>query len=71
MTRDEALALPPVVDLRTAADLLGMGQSAAYELVRSGDWPTPVLRLGRMIKVPSAPLLTLVGLEDARRAATR
>ena len=62
MTVDEVRALPAVVDLPTAARVLGLGRSAAYELVRLGAWPTPVLRLGRLIKVPSAPLLELLGL---------
>jgi len=69
MTRDELLDLPPVVDVPTAADVLGVGRSCAYELVRTGQWPTPVLRLGRLIRVPSEPLLELVGL-DKREAAS-
>ncbi len=68
MTADEVRALPAVVDLATAARVLGVGRSAAYELVRTGTWPTPVLRLGRLIKVPSAPLVELIGL-SARHAA--
>ncbi len=55
-------ALPPTLDLREAAALLGISRTAAYELVRSGTWPTPVLRLGYRIKIPTAPLLTLLGL---------
>jgi predicted DNA-binding transcriptional regulator AlpA len=69
MTRDDALALPPVVSLPTAAEVLGLGRSAAYELVRNGQWPTPILRLGRLIKVPTAPLIALVGI-DAQVQAT-
>ena len=65
MTADEVRALPAVVDLSTAAKVLGLGRSAAYELVRTGGWPTPVLRLGRLIKVPSAPLVELLGLKPA------
>ena len=64
MTADEVRALPAVVDLSTAARALGLGRSAAYELVRTGGWPTPVLRLGRLIKVPSRPLVELLGLSD-------
>lgn len=52
MTEDEVYALPVVVDLPTAARALGLGRSAAYELVRAGQWPTPIVRLGRLIKVP-------------------
>lgn len=65
MTADELRALPAVVDVPTAARALGVGRSAAYELVRLGAWPTPILRLGRSIRVPSAPLLELLGLSAA------
>lgn len=65
MTREELLELPAVVDMPTAAEVLGVGRSCAYELVRTGDWPTPVLRLGRLIRVPTAPLLELLGIESA------
>ncbi|GAB3589405.1 hypothetical protein GCM10027446_01670 [Angustibacter peucedani] len=65
VTRDELLALPPVIDLPTAADALGIGRSAAYELVRLGQWPTPVVRLGRLIRVPTAFLHELLGLTAA------
>ena len=68
MTAEEVRALPAVVDLTTAAQALGLGRSAAYELVRTGAWPTPVLRLGRLIKVPSAPLIALLGLEQTPAA---
>jgi len=54
MAEDEVYALPVVVDLPTAARALGLGRSAAYELVRAGQWPTPIVRLGRLIKVPAA-----------------
>ena len=36
------------------------GVSLAYDLVRRGDWPTPVLHVGKLIKIPSAPLLALL-----------
>ena len=59
---DATRSLPTVVDLVTAARMLGIGRTVAYRLVRQGQWPTPVLRLGHQIKVPSAPLLELLGL---------
>ena len=65
MTPNQLRDLPTVIDVTTAADLLGIGRSAAYELVRRGDWPTPTLRLGRLIKVPVAPLLELLGVTSA------
>jgi hypothetical protein len=45
MTRDELAALPPVLDVPTAAKVLGIGRSLAYDLVRRADWPTPLLAL--------------------------
>jgi excisionase family DNA binding protein len=52
--------LPAVLDVPQAAHLLGIGRTLAYELVRSGQWPTPVLRIGRLIRIPSRPLMELV-----------
>ncbi len=63
MTVERAQNLPPVVDVPTAAAILGIGRTAAYELIRSGEWPTPVLRLGKLIRIPSAPLLQLIQVQ--------
>jgi len=52
--------LPPVLDLPQAAAMLGLGRTAAYKLVAEQRWPTPVLRLGRLIKIPTQPLLDLL-----------
>lgn len=60
MTVERAQSLPPVVDVPTAAAILGIGRTAAYELIRTGAWPTPILRLGRLIRIPSEPLLDLI-----------
>ena len=62
-TVEKAQNIPPVVDVPTAAAILGIGRTAAYELIRLGKWPTPVLRLGKLIRIPSAPLLELVKVE--------
>jgi predicted DNA-binding transcriptional regulator AlpA len=62
---EELRELPAVVDLPTAARVLGIGRTVAYRLVRSGQWPTPVLRVGRLLRVPTAPLLELVGASAA------
>lgn len=62
MTRDELLALPAVVDLRTAARALSIGRTRAFELARRGEFPVPVLRVGVTYRVPTAPLLRLFGL---------
>lgn len=64
VTVEQMRNLPPVVDVLTAAAILGIGRTAAYELIRIGQWPTPILRLGKLIRVPSAPLLDLVGVSQ-------
>ena len=61
MTEDEVQALPVIVDLPTAARILGLGPNTAYELVRSGNWPTPVLRFGRL-KVRRSSSIELLGI---------
>ncbi len=63
MNRQELDALPAVVDVPTAARVLGLSRTAAYELIRVGGWPTPVFRLGRLIRIPTAPMLSLLGVE--------
>lgn len=62
LSEEQVRTLPPVVDVATAAIVLGIGRTAAYELIRTDKWPTPVLRLGKLIRIPSAPLLDLVGV---------
>jgi predicted DNA-binding transcriptional regulator AlpA len=57
--------MPATIDISTAAQVLGIGRSAAYELVRCGQWPTPVLRLGKLIRIPTRPLLELLGDQRA------
>lgn len=42
------------------SDALGVGRTLAYELVRNDAWPTPVVRAGKLIKIPTAPLLELL-----------
>jgi predicted DNA-binding transcriptional regulator AlpA len=53
-----------VVDLPEAAAMLGIGRTFAYRLVREDAWPTPVIRVGRLIKVPLQPLREYLGAHD-------
>lgn len=52
--------VPTALTVEQAAAMLGIGRTLAYELIRAGEWPTPILHLGRLIKVPSGPLLSLL-----------
>jgi predicted DNA-binding transcriptional regulator AlpA len=62
VNEDDLRQLPVVVDLVTAAAVLGVGRTAAYDMVRTGCWPTPVLRLGNRIRIPTAALRELLNL---------
>lgn len=61
-TLAQAAKLPASLSLIEAAALLGIGRTHAYNLEAAGDFPVPVLHLGRVIRVPTAPLLELLGL---------
>lgn len=56
-TPDRPLTVPQ------AAKRLGISTSMAYRLIERGDFPVPVLRIGRLIKVPRKPLDRLLAGE--------
>lgn len=68
MTRDELLALPAAIDLPTAGRAFGFGRNKAFELVRRGEFPVRVLRLGNSYRVPTAEVLRALGIEDQAQA---
>jgi hypothetical protein len=59
-----------VTDLGTAAQILKIGRSLAYQLAASDDFPVPVIRAGRRYRVPIAGILTALGLSGGPRAVT-
>lgn len=71
MNAADLAALPAVLDVGTAAKILGLSRTAAYELIRTDAWPTPVFRLGRLIRIPTAPLLDLLGVHQDGALSTR
>jgi predicted site-specific integrase-resolvase len=62
-------SLPPTLDVVTAGRLLGIGRTMAYQLARHGRFPVPVLRVGSNYRVPTAPLLALLGIDPPAHAA--
>ncbi|WP_051451411.1 helix-turn-helix domain-containing protein [Actinospica robiniae] len=58
----DAGSLPPTLDILTAAKWLGIGRTTAYRLAERDEFPTPVLRVGRCYRVPTAPLIALLGI---------
>ncbi|MDQ0990774.1 helix-turn-helix domain-containing protein [Streptomyces sp. V3I7] len=66
MGLEELLSLPATVNVTTAGRALGIGRDKAYELVRSGRFPVRTLPLGRTVRVPTAELWRLLGIEPRR-----
>ncbi|SED65235.1 hypothetical protein SAMN05428942_2197 [Streptomyces sp. 2112.2] len=62
MTLDELLALPPTVNVTTAARALGIGVHKAYGLIKTGSFPVQTLTLGSTVKVPTAALWRVLGV---------
>jgi len=60
MNRIDLEQLPPLVDVPTAARVLGIGRTLAYDLINTDRWPTPVLRVGKLIRIPTAGLRRLL-----------
>jgi hypothetical protein len=54
--------LPPTIDIMTAAGVLGIGRTKAYELAREGAFPVRIIRIGDLYRVATADLLRLVGV---------
>ena len=67
---EEIRALGVRTDLETAASVFGLGKTKAYELARSGNFPSPVLRIGNKYVVLVTPMLRALGIEDAAGAET-
>lgn len=64
LTAEEVLALPPTVDVVTACAALGFGRTLGYELVRRGEFPCRVLKVGRRYLIPTADLRAVLGLSE-------
>lgn len=60
MSWEEIEALPPVVDLATAARVLRIGRSTAYRLAAAGAFPVRVIRVGCVYRVPTTGLRDLL-----------
>jgi predicted DNA-binding transcriptional regulator AlpA len=59
-TADQIRALGVATDLRTAAHIFGLSSNTAYELVRRGRFPVPVIRAGRQYRVSVAAILAVL-----------
>jgi hypothetical protein len=61
-TVTDLASLPPTLSLEAAALLLGIGRTRAYILARTDQFPVPVIRVGKPYRVPTLPVLRLLGV---------
>lgn len=59
----EIRALGVTTDLLTAASVLRIGRTKAYQMAAAGQFPVPVVRTGRRYVVAVVHLLRLLGLD--------
>jgi hypothetical protein len=64
-TAADILALGVRTDVETAGSIFGLSRTQAYEAHKAGRLPFPVVRAGRHLVVPVAPILELLGLDAA------
>lgn len=57
-----ALGLHTTVEL--ASDIFGISRSHGYELIRRGEFPVEVLKIGKRLRVPIRPILELLHAEQ-------
>lgn len=73
MTRTDLLSLGSVTTVEQAGNALGYSRQHSYNLIYRGEFPVPVHKVGRLYRVPTAPLLRYLGVdpnESARRPST-
>ena len=62
-TTREVLALGVRTDVPQAGEILaGLCRDESYRAVKRGSFPVPVLKVGRHLVVPTAPILALLGI---------
>jgi predicted DNA-binding transcriptional regulator AlpA len=54
----------PLLDLLDAAPLFTIGRTTAYELAKRGEFPVPILKIGKRYKVRTADLRRYLGLDS-------
>jgi hypothetical protein len=63
-TAADVLALGVRTTVPVAGEILGgLCEDESYRAVKKGTFPVPVLRVGRRLVVPTAPILRALGLD--------
>jgi hypothetical protein len=69
-TPEDVKALGVRTTVPIAGEIIaGLCKDEAYRSVKRGDFPVPVVKCGRRMVVPVAPILELLGIKPAVNAA--
>lgn len=52
------------ISVERAGEMLGISRPTAYKMARNDELPVPVIRIGRRLLVPLAPLEELLGIQN-------
>jgi hypothetical protein len=63
-TPEAVRALGMTTDIETAAAILGIGRTLAFDLAKKNQFPVRLLRLRRRLRVPVSDLLAYLGHTD-------
>ncbi|MDX2953308.1 hypothetical protein PV383_36820 [Streptomyces caniscabiei] len=69
MQLDELLQLPVMVDLETSNRAFLLGRTKGFILAKKGEYPCPVIRVGRTYRVSRAALLRALDIEPNESGA--
>jgi hypothetical protein len=59
----ESIRNRPTVTVEIASRALSVSTWAAYQAIKAGTFPVPVIAVGRRLVVPAAPLRRALGLD--------
>lgn len=65
MTVAELRALPASITPEQGFRAIGLGRTKGYALLRNGEFPARVLRIGGSYRIVTADLLRVLGVEPA------
>jgi predicted DNA-binding transcriptional regulator AlpA len=64
-TIDEIRTWPATVDPPTGGSPFGISRSYSYELIKRGEFPAKVIKVGGKYRVVTASILAVLGAQDA------
>lgn len=67
----EVLALPALPSAWPDGGMAcGLGRTTTFQLIASGEFPVPVIRVGRSLKVRRSDLLNFLGIREENGSAS-